>query len=328
MIKISLLAGVITLVLTFLCGKITIPFLRKIKAGQPILFYVKEHKEKSGTPTMGGLFFILPPIVIYAIFNGFSYRISNVVIAVTLAFLCVGFLDDFIKVKYKHNQGLKAYQKIIFQFGIALFSGIFAYKNNLTYFYLPFVKSSINLGVFTIPFVAITFIAITNSVNLTDGLDGLASWTSLVYLIFLCVLIILEFKIFSLSSILNDEYNALILLTFCMIFAILAFLIFNSGKASVFMGDTGSLALGGFIGAVSIFSSNALFIPILGVIFVFSSVSVIIQVISFKSRKKRVFLMTPFHHHLQLKGKTETQISYYYSLITCISGVVSIIFYL
>ena len=328
MTKLSLIAFIVCLFLTYLSGKFTIPFLRKLKAGQPILSYVEIHKEKSGTPTMGGLFFILPSIIVYFIFNGFKNRISNVCIAVTISFLIVGFLDDFIKVKYKNNQGLKVYQKIIFQTGIAVFTAIFTYKNNLTVIFVPFTKITIDLGVWTIPFVAIVFVAITNSVNLTDGLDGLASWTSLVYLIFIVILIILQSKLF--GSLFSDslEREKLIFLALCLISGILGFLIFNSGKASVFMGDTGSLALGGFIGAISLFSGNGLYIPVLGVIFVFSTLSVIIQVISFKKKGKRVFLMTPFHHHLQLKGKTETQISYFYSLITCIMGIISVIFYL
>ena len=328
MIKYSLLAGIVTLFLTYLSGKIAIPLLRRLKAGQPILSYVESHKNKSGTPTMGGLFFILPAVIIFFIIGGFKGRIALVSISVTLAFLIVGFLDDFIKVKSKNNQGLKAYQKIIFQSGIALFSAIFAYKNNLTTVYLPFSKHSFDLGALSIPFIFLVFIAITNSVNLTDGLDGLASWTSLIYLVFICVLIILQSKVSSLFYINTNEYYSLILLIIIMISAICGFLVFNSGKASVFMGDTGSLALGGFIGSVSVFSLNSLFIPIIGVAFVFSSISVIIQVISFKKRGKRVFLMTPFHHHLELKGKTETQISYYYSLVTCIMGIISVIFYL
>lgn len=329
MIRTLLLALLLCLIFSFITGLITIPLLRKFKVGQTVLKYVTVHQNKNGTPTMGGLFFILPSIIIFFVLFGFENRIATVCVVIGLAYLIVGFIDDFIKIKSNKNEGLKPYQKIIFQLAIAVLSGIFCYKNSITYLYLPFVKKTIDVGVFIIPFSAFIFLAITNSVNLTDGLDGLASSVSVVYLFFIASLIYVETKTFSKLYVLDSEYQSLMGLGFSLIGGNLAFLLFNQPKARVFMGDTGSLSLGGFLGVISIFSSNSLFIPLLGVVFVLSSVSVIIQVVYFKlTNGKRVFLMSPFHHHLQLKGFSESQISYYYSIVTCIMGVLLIIFYL
>jgi phospho-N-acetylmuramoyl-pentapeptide-transferase len=323
-----LIAGLCSLVLTVIAGKLIIPLLRKIKAGQTVLEYVETHKDKNGTPTMGGLFFISVAVVTFFVFGGIKYRFATVSVTIGLAFMIVGFLDDFIKIKFKHNQGLKAYQKIIFQTSIAIVSGVFSYINGITYFKLPFTSVGVNIGVWTIPVVALIFIAITNSVNLTDGLDGLAGNTSFVYLIFIALLISLQSKAFASGNVLLDEFYGLELISVTLACSILGFLVFNTNKAKVFMGDTGSLSLGGFVGAISIFSFNSFFIPVIGIMFVVSSISVIVQVLYFKKTKKRVFLMAPLHHHFQMKGNTETQIAFIYALITAVLGTLSIIFVL
>ncbi len=323
-----LLSVILSALLSLILGWIIVPILKKIRAGQPILEYVKEHKDKNGTPTMGGLFFICASVIVFAIFGGFSGRHSKVAVSIGLAFMVVGFLDDFLKIKLKHNEGLKAYQKVIFQAVIATLAGVYVYTNGMTLFYLPFGGSSVDFGIYTIPFVALIFIAITNSVNLTDGLDGLASSVSVVYLIFIALIIWFQIEFFGQGFDQKTENQKLILLSTCLIGGLLGFMVFNFQKASVFMGDCGSLSLGGFIGAISIFSHNSLFIPIIGVTFVFSSISVIIQVLYYKKTKKRVFLMAPFHHHLQLKGLSEGKIAYIYSLVTGILGVLSLISYL
>ncbi len=325
--KTYLIALLITLTLTFVLGIFCIPLLRKFKASQTVLKYVETHKEKNGTPTMGGLFFIIPAIVVFYILGGEEGRMAMISVSIGFAFLLVGAIDDYLKIKRKQNEGLKSYQKILFQSGIALLAGIFAFRNGITYFYIPFINNAVNLGFWTIPIVFFVFLAITNSVNLTDGLDGLASSVSLVYLIFISFIVICQNSVFNHLYLKQEEYQKLVLLSFCLIGGLLGFLIFNVNKAKVFMGDTGSLSLGGFIGAISVFSSNTFYIPLLGITFVFSAISVIIQVFVYKKNGKRVFLMSPYHHHLQLKGYSEAQISFYYSLITCIVGVLSIIFY-
>ncbi|MBQ8427398.1 MAG: phospho-N-acetylmuramoyl-pentapeptide-transferase [Clostridia bacterium] len=320
--KTLIIACLLTLLLTLIAGKISVPLLKKIKAGQTVLKYVEEHKNKNGTPTMGGLFFILSASIIFLAFGGIGGRIAVVSLSIGLAFLVVGFVDDFIKIRFRQNGGLKAYQKIIFQLSIAVVAGVFAYRNAITQFNLPFFNTSIDLGVWTIPVVAVIFIAITNSVNLTDGLDGLAGSVSVVYLVSIIALISLQTSI----SVSTPEKEKLLLLCSCLLGSVLGFLFFNVNKAKVFMGDTGSLSLGGFLGAVSIFSSNSFFIPVIGIMFVLSSISVIVQVLHYKRTKKRVFLMAPLHHHFQLKGYTETQITYSYTLVTLAMGLISVLF--
>lgn len=320
-------AGLVAFILTFISGLIFIPVLKRIKAGQPILKYVKTHETKNGTPTMGGLFFILPTTAVFFAAGGGNLKIATVSVAIGLFYMLIGFLDDFIKIKFNHNEGLKPYQKILFQTAIAFLAGAFAFVNGLSVIYLPFVKKTVDIGYFIIFAVAFIFIAITNSVNLTDGLDGLSGGVSVVYVLFISALCALE-KNFGFQYLKGDEYDGIFLLIFALAGGIIGFLIFNVPKAKVFMGDTGSLSLGGFLGAISAFSGNMLFIPIVGFAFVWSSISVIIQVAHFKRTKRRVFLMAPFHHHLQMKGFTETQISFYYSVFTVIMGSISVIFYL
>ncbi len=316
------------LILSVISGRIFIPFLKRVKFGQPILKYVETHKDKSGTPTMGGLFFILSAITIFFLFGGAKGRIALVSAVIGLAFLVVGFLDDLLKIKFKHNEGLKAYQKIIFQVTISVFAGLFAFNNGLTVFYVPFSKLSVDLGFWTVPVVAIVFVAITNSVNLSDGLDSLAGSVSVVYILSIFALLSLQTSIFKNNYIDTNEYFNLELLCLTIVGGILGFLLFNVNRAKVFMGDTGSLSLGGLIGAISIFSSNMFFIPIIGIMFVCSSISVIVQVAVFKAKRRRVFLMAPLHHHFQLKGYSETQISFCYTLITLLMGLCAVYFYI
>ncbi len=326
--KTMIFSACVALILTLILGKIFIPLFDRFKAKQTILKYVETHKEKNGTPTMGGLFFILPSAITFFIFGGLSGRLATVSVVIGLAFMLVGFLDDFLKIKFQRNEGLKPYQKIIFQLAIASLAGFFTYNNGLTNFYIPFTNQSVDFDWLCVPFVALIFIAITNCVNLTDGLDGLAGGVSAVYLIFLIILISLQTSIFDFDKTMLVEKEKLCLLCFILVGGLLGFLFFNVNKAKVFMGDTGSLSLGGFLGAISIFSSNSLFIPILGIMFVMSGISVIVQVAYYKRTKKRVFLMAPLHHHFQLKGHSEVRISFCYALVTALFGVASIISYL
>ena len=320
-----LFALISSLILSVVLGSVIIPLLRKIKVGQPILKYVNEHKEKNGTPTMGGLFFIFSAVVIFLVFGGSKSRTAFVSAIICLAFLILGFLDDFIKVKNKENEGLKPYQKIAFQVAIALFSALFCYKNGVTRFNVPFCNLSVDLGFFSIFLIILIFIATTNSVNLTDGIDGLAGVVSVCYLLFISAIIIVNKN----SSFLTERENDGIVLLCCsLIGAILGFLAFNFNKAKVFMGDTGSLALGGAIASVSIFTANSFFIPIIGIMFVVSSISVIVQVAYFKKTKNRIFLMAPLHHHFLMKGVREGKICFIYGLITIVIGILCLFSYL
>lgn len=322
-----LLAFCFAAITTVLLGAFVIPMLKKLRAKQPIYKYVETHKEKQGTPTMGGLFFIIPAAIISIIFCGLKERVFVFAVVIGVAFMVVGFLDDFIKIRLKHNQGLKAYQKIIFQLLISVFAGVFVYKNGLTVVNIPFTDFSFDLKIYSIPITVVVFIAITNCVNLTDGLDGLAGSTGAVSLAIFGFIILLQTTVLTESFARSDGLKNLSVLSFSLAGALFGFLVYNVNKAQVFMGDTGSLSLGGFIGAIAIFSGNTFFIPVVGIMFVISGISVIIQVLYYKKTKKRVFLMAPLHHHLQMKGKTETSIAYLYVFITVILGVLSIIKY-
>lgn len=317
----------ITLASVVISGVIFIPFLKRIKAGQNVLGYVKEHSFKNGTPTMGGLFFILPSIVIALAFFKDDKRLARLTLIITFAYMVVGFLDDFLKIKNKRNLGLKAYQKIIFQLSIAIVCAVFCYKTGLTDVFIPFTKKSVDFKYWSIPLIIVVFLATTNTVNLTDGLDGLASSSSLIYLLFMLILCLLQ--VYKVEYTINyAEYMNLFYCIVVFIGALCGFLIFNTFKAKVFMGDTGSLALGGIIACVSIFTGNSLYILIIGFVFVLSGLSVITQVAYFKlTHGKRIFLMAPFHHHLQHKGLAESKIVYIYSIITVVMGLISIFNY-
>jgi len=278
---------------------------------------------------MGGLVFILVSLLLSMFLCREKNRLISFSLAVVFAYMVVGLLDDIIKVKNKENQGLKAYQKIIFQFSIAIVVAVFCYKNSLTILHVPFINKNINVKIYIIPIVILVFLATTNTVNLTDGLDGLAGATSLIYLISQSIIIYLQIKFNNKIYLIEKEYENLIML--CLIFSasLFAFLLFNTNKASIFMGDTGSLALGGIISCVSIFSGNLLYIPIIGICFVISGVSVIVQVLYFKiTRGKRLFLMAPLHHHLQKKGLTEAKIVYVYVAVTIVASLLCLLTYL
>ncbi|MGN1208089.1 MAG: phospho-N-acetylmuramoyl-pentapeptide-transferase [Christensenellales bacterium] len=219
------------------------------------------------------------------------------------------------------------YQKIIFQVAISLIISLFAYSSEFvgSFIYVPFFNIEIDLGILFIPFTVIVFLAVTNSVNLTDGLDGLAGGVSLSYIASFALIfytIFASLKNFGINPLLLEEYHNLFFVMASAIGALLAYLLFNSFPAKIFMGDTGSLALGGLIACLNIFTKQTLLIPILGIMFVVSSVSVILQVAKFKLTKKRMFLMAPFHHHLEKKGMHETKIVAIYIIVTIMVGVI------
>lgn len=291
-----------------------LPLLRRLKAGQYILGYVKEHKDKGGTPTMGGLAFICAIVIVGFCTLGFNGGEVNLTLAITASFMVVGFLDDFIKIYHKKNEGLKPYQKIIFQVAIATVAALYCYFNGITKLNIPFTDISADISWRIIPLVIFIFTATVNCVNLTDGLDGLAGGTSCAYLLILGIMLAI-----------NGTYFSVI--CFIGVGAVAAFLVFNVNKAAIFMGDTGSLALGGLISCVSVFSGNSLYIPIIGIMFVISGISVIVQVIYYKRTRKRVFLMAPLHHHFQMKGYTECKITYCYFALTAFVGIICLIFW-
>ncbi len=286
-----------------------IPLLKKLGAGQNILHYVKEHKQKGGTPTMGGLGFILAACTVAIAAEGGADKPFLVALSIGLGYLLVGFLDDLLKKRRGDNLGLRPYQKIAFQLAVAVIASVYCCLNGLTVLKIPFTRLSFDVGWWMMPIGIFVLLATVNSVNLTDGLDGLVGSVSAFYFFALGLLIFAQ-----------GESGAFSALSFCLTGALAAYLIFNVNRASVFMGDTGSLSLGGFAACAALFTGNALVIPIVGIMFVLSSISVIVQVIYYKKTGKRVFLMAPIHHHFQEKGYSEGKISYAYAIVTAMAG--------
>ncbi len=317
-------AMVSSFLVTLLISPFVISLMKKEKIKQTILHYVDNHASKNGTPTMGGIIFLISiSVVAYIFFVGES-SLAGVSLLVFLSYGLTGFLDDFIKFKFHRNLGLRAYQKILFQLAIAVTIAFFAYKNQYVggKLLVPFSNKTIDVGWWIVPIIVFVFLACTNSVNLTDGLDGLASSTTMCYTISMVAImfLMLATRLDNVSTLYVVEFKNLIVLGFVVIGAMLCFLAFNCFPAKIFMGDTGSLALGAFVACIAIFSRMTLYIPILGFMFVLSSLSVIIQVAYYKMTKKRVFLMAPLHHHFEKKGIHEVRISVVYSLITILIG--------
>lgn len=305
-------------ILAYFFGKILIPILHRMKYGQSIREEgPKAHMKKQGTPTIGGLIFIFSTTIITILYSIFSLKsFKNDVIFVLLIFLAfgiVGFLDDYLKIRRKKNLGLRAYQKM----GLILIISFVIYfltkDTPLTNLYLPFLRFEINLGVLYLPFVFIYFTGVTNAVNLTDGLDGLATTVTIIVLIFLF-----------LASFIFGRID-LGIFSFILVGSLMAFLIFNVNPAQVFMGDTGSLALGGAVAGISFLLGIELVLILAGIIYVIEALSVIIQVGVYKLTKKRVFKMAPIHHHFEHLGWSENKIVYIFGVITLIGCIISFI---
>ncbi len=318
--KADLWLVLISFTIAVITGLVLIPWLRWLKAGQSILKYVDMHAAKAGTPTMGGLIFMLPIVLIAVIFIGWDTPLSLIIVVASCAYGIVGFLDDFLKIKHHQNLGLRAYQKIIGQLGIALLVAAFYLRINPSgEIWVPFLNVFWQIGgVGIFILTLLVLVATTNAVNLTDGLDGLAGTTSLIYLLFIYALIAL--------TDIGDEVTTIGNLISVGVGSLLGYLLFNTKKASVFMGDTGSLFLGGFIAMVSLFTGLGFALIFLGIVFVWSAMSTILQVSWFKiSKGKRIFRMAPFHHHLEKGGMHESKIVAVYAVVTIIMGIVLVL---
>jgi phospho-N-acetylmuramoyl-pentapeptide-transferase len=290
-------------------GPLFIPLLHRLKFGQNIREEgPKSHQKKAGTPTMGGIVFIVSTIIVMVLGVKDPSDEAMIALYALIAFGFIGFLDDFLKILRKKNLGLRAYQKMIL---LVVFSTIFAYyaysnSNIGTRIIVPFSKVTVDLGIWYIPFIVLFFAATTNGVNLTDGLDGLATSVTLLVMTF-----------FTVVSFGMGSYT---LSRFCVIVAggLLGFLRINAFPARVFMGDTGSLALGGAVAATAMMLKLPLIVIIVGGIYVMETLSVILQVASFKLTGKRIFKMAPLHHHFELKGWHETKVVSIFSIVTVV----------
>ncbi|WP_421384467.1 phospho-N-acetylmuramoyl-pentapeptide-transferase [Bacillus salacetis] len=286
---------------TVILSPIFIPFLRRLKFGQSIREEgPKSHQKKSGTPTMGGLVFLLSIIITTLIITGRYSEFGAetfLLLLVTVGFGILGFLDDFIKVVMKRNLGLTSKQKLAGQIIIsAVFFYVYQQNDFASTVSIPLTDISVDLGWFYVLFIIFWLVGFSNAVNLTDGLDGLVSGTSAIAFGALAVLAW------------NQSQYDVSIFAVAVVGAVLGFLVFNAHPAKVFMGDTGSLALGGAIAAIAILTKLEILLILIGGVFVIETLSVIIQVISFKTTGKRVFRMSPLHHHYELVGWSEWRV--------------------
>lgn len=304
------LAFLVALVL----GPLVIPVLRRLKFGQSIRQEGPErHYAKAGTPTMGGIIILAALIVPTLIYASKSVEVW-LALFVTIGHGLVGFLDDFIKVVLKRSLGLKARQKLMGQIIMAVALAYIAsvYMHRGTDLWIPLLSINFDLGPLYYVLIFLVLVGTTNAVNLTDGLDGLAAGTTTVAAVVYAI-ICLSFGKFELAI-------------FCVALAgaTLGFLRFNAHPAKIFMGDTGSLALGGALAAVAVMTKTELLLVLVGGVFVIEALSVIIQVASFKATGKRVFLMSPIHHHFELSGWAETKVVIAFWLAGVIFGITAL----
>ena len=334
----SLIAAVLSFVITAVLGKYLIPYLHKLKYGQTILEDGPSwHKNKQGTPTMGGIMFIIGIFItviicvpLYYYFSkGSTFSMAETPVMSTkvfaglvmaIGFGIVGFIDDYIKVIKKRNLGLTAIQKLLLQFLVAgsyLFSVYYSQKSqgalSTTSTVIPFV-GSVDIGPLYFPIAAVLIVGIVNAVNFTDGIDGLNASVTFFAAVFLMV-------IASFLGMLGISISAAALAGGC-----LGFLIWNFNPAKVFMGDTGSLFLGGMVCALAFGINTPILLLLLGFVYICEICSVVIQVVYFKATKgKRLFKMSPIHHHFEMCGWSETKICTNFSLVEIVMGVIALV---
>lgn len=315
----SVIIILLSFALVCLLAKIIIPKLRKYKLGQNIRQEgPKSHLKKAGTPTMGGVLFIISSLIAVLVSSLAGFVFTNEIILLVVgstAFGLVGFLDDYIKFFKHRNLGLRAYQKLVLQMLFSALIAYYAYKLAGTMVYIPFYKE-VDLGKWVILLNFFILVASTNAVNLTDGLDGLATG---VMSIILLTLAIYSLKI---SNMTTYAYSII------MFASLLGFLIFNKYPAQIFMGDTGSLFLGGVLAIITILLGLHFYMIIYALVLIMETLSVIIQVAVFKKTGKRVFLMSPLHHHFEMKGMKETKVVVMFCAWTLILCAASLVIFL
>ena len=313
MINETILAIIIAFAVSAILCPVVIPFLHKLKFGQQVREDGPQaHLKKQGTPTMGGLVF-LTAVVITSLLYIREYPRIIPVLFMTVGFGVIGFLDDYIKIVMKRSEGLNPVQKLIGQF---IITGIFVYYLVCsgevgTSMLVPFTGGFehgiyLDLGFLFIPFVFFVVLGTDNGVNFTDGLDGLCTSVTILVATFLTIISI-------------GENSGICPITGAVVGSLLGFLLFNVYPAKVFMGDTGSLALGGFVASSAFMMQIPLFIPIIGLIYLVEVLSVIMQVSYFKATHgKRIFRMAPIHHHFELGGWSETRVVAVFSIVTAL----------
>lgn len=319
-----ILGIIISFVITVILARVFIPVLKSVKMGQKILdIGPRWHKSKEGTPTMGGLFFIVAICVVVftvGVFEASRFEGETAMLLISMGFMLLcgitGFIDDYVKFFKKQNKGLSANQKMLLQLvSAALYLGALAYAGRITTSVdIPFTEFNLELGVLYYPLAILGIVFFVNAVNLTDGIDGLASSVTLMASIFMSVM---AYKIFGAH---ND--GTMLIVCGAMIGGTLGFLVYNFHPARVFMGDTGSLFLGGAVVCLAFWINKPIILLGVGIIYIVEALSVMIQVTVYKMTKKRVFKMTPIHHHFEMCGWGEIKIVTVFSVITAVMAAV------
>ena len=306
---------IVSFAISALLGPIVIPFLRRLKVGQTERKELESHLKKNGTPTMGGLM-ILASIIITSVFYVKDYPKIVPILFMTVGFGVIGFLDDYLKVVLRRSDGLLAWQKMLCQIVVTTVFAVYmgCYSDVPLTMLIPFSGGKyLDLGWGAFPVLYLAVIGTVNGTNFTDGLDGLASSVTIMVATF--------FSVVAIGT--NAGFSPI---TCAVVGALLGFLLFNVYPASVFMGDTGSLALGGFVVSAAYMMQMPLFIVIVGLIYLVEVLSVIIQVTYFKKTGgKRIFRMAPIHHHFELGGWSETRVVAVFSITTAILCMIALL---
>ena len=318
------LVMMLSLILSVVTGIILIPFLKRIRFGQRLSEYLQdEHKNKQGTPTMGGLIFILPTILIFIIMILFKKVNMNSTIAIVLItflfYSAIGFIDDLLIIKRNNNNGLSESTKFILQVVVAIiFFYLFLKSGNEPLLWIHTLGIKLDIGFLYGMVILLVLVSSSNAVNLTDGLDGLAGGLS--------VIAFLTFGIISYNTGWLEGYEELTLFCFSLVGSLIGFLSFNLNPAKIFMGDTGSLSLGAVMGALAILTRHEILLILIGIVFVIETLTCIIQRIYYKFTHKRLFLMTPIHHSFEKLGYSETDIVKIFCLVGIIASMLALIF--
>jgi phospho-N-acetylmuramoyl-pentapeptide-transferase len=327
----SFLAFLIATVVSIWWGKHFIAYMKLRQFGQIIREEGPEsHKKKKGTPTFGGVFILGSAVLACAVCGNFVSFPFLITLFVTISYFFLGGLDDYLKILKKNTKGVSARQKLAWQFATALLATFVMIKFNVTdsKLYFPFLKDAlIDLGWWYVPFAAFVIVGSSNALNLTDGLDGLAIGPTIISSATLGMLAYVSGHM-EMSEYLFiphiPDVGELLVLAGALIGAGVGFLWYNAYPAEIFMGDVGSLSLGGCLGTIAVLTKNEFLFVLIGGIFVIEAVSVILQVASFKTRGKRIFKMAPIHHHFELLGWPETKVIVRFWIISLIFAILAL----
>ena len=315
--QIILFAFAISLAVCLVIGPVLIPALQRLKFGQSVRDDGPErHLKKQGTPTMGGVMFFFS-LILGTIFLAGDVHMTYFLLVCALGFGLIGFIDDYIKIVKKRSLGLTAKQKIIGQLALSVLIGFVAVRmlQVSTEVIIPVLGWSVDFGILYIPFLIFLLVGTTNAVNLTDGLDGLASGVTLIVALG-----------YTLIGVLQGQ-TAVVVFGAALVGSCMGFLVFNHHPAKIFMGDTGSLLLGGAVAGLAIMTKTELLLPLLGIVYVSEVVSDIIQVGVYKWKKVRVFKMAPLHHHFELCGWSETKVVRVFWAVSAVAVLLTLLCY-